>query len=213
MATTTTNLGLRKPATTDVVNVSTDINDNMDKIDAAVGFQVVTAFPGTPYIGKGVVRSDQNNRTYIWNGTKWVEIMVLDNIMKYQESRTNTQFNTTSTSFTAVVPEVSLTFVAPQSGAVFVGLTGRLETVLPSYSAVSWEIRNTNVSGTVVHAATEDVKAVMCQGDQFIQATTVCTAPGLTPGNTYYARAMFKTSSNTGSLFFVNLAVWPVLNV
>lgn len=34
MATTTTKLGLRKPAGTDLINVTTDISDNMDLIDA-----------------------------------------------------------------------------------------------------------------------------------------------------------------------------------
>lgn len=36
MATTTTNIGLRKPAKSDYVNVETDIGDNMDLIDSAV---------------------------------------------------------------------------------------------------------------------------------------------------------------------------------
>ena len=36
MATNTTNLGLRKPAKSDYVNVVTDIDDNMDLIDSAV---------------------------------------------------------------------------------------------------------------------------------------------------------------------------------
>lgn len=35
MATTTPQLVLRKPAGTDLINVTTDISDNMDKIDAA----------------------------------------------------------------------------------------------------------------------------------------------------------------------------------
>lgn len=35
MATTTPQLVLRKPASTDLVNVTTDISDNMDKLDAA----------------------------------------------------------------------------------------------------------------------------------------------------------------------------------
>lgn len=211
MATTTTKLGLRKPATTDNVNVTTDIGDNMDKIDAATGFEVLAAFPTSPYKGKGVVRSDQGNRTYVWTGTKWSEILSLDNVMKYQEARTSTQFNTTSTSFVPVSPEVSLTFVAPPSGVVFMGLTARLEAVLPSYATCSWEIRNTNVSGTVLHAATEDIKAVMMQGDQFVQATTISTAP-LTAGSTYFARVMVKSSSNTTSLFHCSLFTWPVLN-
>lgn len=44
MATSTTRLGLRKPASTDTVSVSADLNANWDKIDAAVilGQQVGT---------------------------------------------------------------------------------------------------------------------------------------------------------------------------
>ncbi len=37
MATYTTNLNLRKPGSNDNVNVSTDINDNMNIIDSAYG--------------------------------------------------------------------------------------------------------------------------------------------------------------------------------
>ena len=40
MATFTSFLGLRKPATSDNVNVALDINDNMDDIDAAVNSAV-----------------------------------------------------------------------------------------------------------------------------------------------------------------------------
>lgn len=36
MATTTTRLGLRKPATTDLVSVITDVSDNMQKLDDSV---------------------------------------------------------------------------------------------------------------------------------------------------------------------------------
>lgn len=36
MATTTPHLSLRKPASSDVVNVTTDISDNMDKLDTAI---------------------------------------------------------------------------------------------------------------------------------------------------------------------------------
>jgi hypothetical protein len=44
MATSTTRLGLRKPASTDTVSVSADLNANWDKVDTAVilGQQVVT---------------------------------------------------------------------------------------------------------------------------------------------------------------------------
>lgn len=51
MATTTPRLGLRKPAGTDLINVTTDISDNMDKIDqfnagGQLGYQSKANFQG-----------------------------------------------------------------------------------------------------------------------------------------------------------------------
>lgn len=72
MATTTTKLSLRKPDTTDTVNVETDLNDNYDIIDTEMGTEVRTSFPASPYTGKLVMRSDLQNRIYSYNGTGWV---------------------------------------------------------------------------------------------------------------------------------------------
>lgn len=74
MATFTTRLGLRKPATSDAVNVTTDISDSMDTIDAAVGFESRTSFPGSPYTGKPIFRTDQSHQPYFYNGTEWLSI-------------------------------------------------------------------------------------------------------------------------------------------
>jgi len=63
LATFTTRLGLRKPATTDLVNVTTDLGANMDAIDAAVGASVVTSItrPGSPYAGQAIFETDTHN--------------------------------------------------------------------------------------------------------------------------------------------------------
>lgn len=83
MGTTTTRLGLYKPLDdgSEFVNVSTDLNQNHDKLDAAAGFQIVTSTtrPSSPYSGKGIAESDTSYRTYFSNGTapasaSWVEI-------------------------------------------------------------------------------------------------------------------------------------------
>lgn len=72
MATTTTRLSLRKPENADFVNVTTDISDSMDTIDAAIGFNRVTAFPASPYTGKPVLRSDLSDNAFVYNGTVWM---------------------------------------------------------------------------------------------------------------------------------------------
>jgi hypothetical protein len=69
------------PDGSELVDYSQDIGQNLDKIDAAVGFQVVTSTtrPSSPYAGKPIAESDTTYRTYFSNGTapasaSWVEI-------------------------------------------------------------------------------------------------------------------------------------------
>ena len=79
----TTRLALYKSKSdgSELVSYTTDIGQNLDKIDAAVGFQVVTSStrPATPYAGKPITESDTAYRSYFSNGTSpasasWVEI-------------------------------------------------------------------------------------------------------------------------------------------
>jgi hypothetical protein len=64
MATTTTRLGLRKPnpapVVGDLVDAQADLNDNFDKIDAAIALPVVTSVtrPSSPYVGMTAYESD-----------------------------------------------------------------------------------------------------------------------------------------------------------
>lgn len=74
MGTTTTRLGLFKPDGTDFVDRPADLNANWDAIDAAMGFQRLGSFPGSPYSGKGIHRSDQNDRPYFFNATTWFNL-------------------------------------------------------------------------------------------------------------------------------------------
>lgn len=79
----TTRLALYKSKSdgSELVNYTQDIGQNWDKVDAAVGYQVVTSTtrPSTPYPGKPIIESDTSYRTYFSNGTSpasgsWVEI-------------------------------------------------------------------------------------------------------------------------------------------
>lgn len=79
----TTRLGLYKSASdgSEDVNYTQDIGQNLDKLDAAVGFQAVTSStrPSSPYSGKPITETDTAYRTYFSNGTapasaSWVQI-------------------------------------------------------------------------------------------------------------------------------------------
>ncbi|MEU3281583.1 hypothetical protein [Streptomyces antibioticus] len=81
--TPTTRLSLYKSASdgSEDVNYTQDIGQNLDKLDAAVGFQACTSStrPSSPYSGKPIMESDTTYRTYLSNGTlpasaSWIEI-------------------------------------------------------------------------------------------------------------------------------------------
>jgi len=85
MATQTTRLGLRKPdpdpTTGDSVDVETDINENMDKVDAAVGFTICTS--GTRPVGadrwpgRAILETD-TGKAYVWRAddSTWRQIAI-----------------------------------------------------------------------------------------------------------------------------------------
>jgi hypothetical protein len=79
----TTRLALYKSKSdgSELANYTQDLGQNWDKVDNAVGYQVVTSStrPATPYPGKPITESDTTYRTYFSNGTSpasasWVEI-------------------------------------------------------------------------------------------------------------------------------------------
>lgn len=74
MATTTSRLGLTKPATTDPVDIA-QLNANADKLDAAVGIFVCTSAtrPSTPWNGLTIYETDTKD-TLVYNNAAWVII-------------------------------------------------------------------------------------------------------------------------------------------
>jgi len=78
MGTLTTRLGLFKPdpdpVTGDDVDV-TDLNNNADILDAAVGFFVCTSGtrPGSPWEGLAIYETD-TDRVYVWDGVAWQQV-------------------------------------------------------------------------------------------------------------------------------------------
>lgn len=74
MATTTTRLGLYKPAGTEQSNVVTDINNNYDKIDTAVGATICTSGtrPATSLFTGRVIHETDTRRNYVYDGTNWI---------------------------------------------------------------------------------------------------------------------------------------------
>jgi hypothetical protein len=74
MATFTSRAVLRKPATSDNVDVTTDLNDNFDQIDQHLGYLVCTSSTrptgSDRFTGRTILETDTGNR-YYWTGTEW----------------------------------------------------------------------------------------------------------------------------------------------
>ncbi|MEU6781502.1 hypothetical protein ABZ912_20040 [Nonomuraea angiospora] len=106
--------------------------------------------------------------------------------------------NIGSTSYIAGTPQVSVTFVAPTSGAVLlsVGVAGA-DNGGTNRIHLSPEVRVTDVAGAVVLAADVTNRGVGLPGEASANThrsrTTLLT--GLTAGTTYFARTMHKVSA------------------
>ncbi|MDX2697018.1 hypothetical protein [Streptomyces ipomoeae] len=145
--TPTTRLGLYKSLSdgSELVNYSQDIGQNWDKVDAAVGFQVVTSStrPSSPYSGKGIAESDTSYRTYFSNGTSpasasWVQIPNSSSTFNADLDLTSgKQLNIGSSASTA-----SIAIVNPTTGtdALSLRVTGDTASryLLDTDGAMSW---------------------------------------------------------------------------
>jgi hypothetical protein len=69
MSTTTPRLGLLKSAPTEVADVIVSIDNAFDILDTSVGIQPVTAFPGSPFSGKMIQRTDLGDKPYYYQAT------------------------------------------------------------------------------------------------------------------------------------------------
>lgn len=71
--TTTPKLGLLKPAPSDAVDVTAQLSNNYDVLDAAIGTVLCTSStrPSAPFAGLPIRETD-TGFSYIWDGTQWV---------------------------------------------------------------------------------------------------------------------------------------------
>lgn len=142
----------------ELVNYTTDLGQNWDKVDAAVGFQIVTSStrPSSPYSGKPIAESD-TGKLYYSNGSapasaSWVEIPQPTNSFTLTGTKTIT-LNGTAGSTTKLIALVSGdTFNrfeqtadgtmnwGPGSGATDVGLARTGTSTLGTLSGDHWKV-------------------------------------------------------------------------
>lgn len=92
MPTFTTRAVLRKPATSDNVNVTTDLGDNFDQIDQHLGYLACTSATRPTgsdlFTGRTIFETDTKNR-YIWDGAAWYLLNKIFKAKAVQENVAN----------------------------------------------------------------------------------------------------------------------------
>lgn len=107
---------------------------------------------------------------------------------------------------------LSVTFVAPASGSIWVTTTFRGEAATGTTSAIlyTYQIRQNNSSGTIV-VSPDDGVANQVQGENYVQASVRSLVKNLTPGSTYFLEDVVKTSTagQTGNVWYRKITVEP----
>lgn len=125
------------------------------------------------------------------------------------------QSNINVSGYTAPTNACSVTFTAPTSGRVklVVGAGARDDTNNIQVF-VTAEIRETNVSGSIVLGASAYRNGYISEPEasDYLYHSRITLVEGLTPGQVYFARIMISddSASNTADLRLKNLAVIPV---
>lgn len=118
MSTTTTRLKLRQPergiggAPDDLVNVSSDVNSNMETIDQKINCQVVTSAnrPTEPFTGQFIFETD-TQYVLMWDGTSWV-VIGADKFAKGKVGIATKNTDNALTASTENGPDQTITFTA-----------------------------------------------------------------------------------------------------
>lgn len=122
-----------------------------------------------------------------------------------------TSIATTSTSYTTTGAVVEVYFTAPPSQAVLLTVGGRLQSgTAGNQTYLGVEVRNNNSGGSIV-SAVSDNDALMTSSGNHVQASATRRVGGLTPGNTYYARLLHRTTAGTGNIDRRRIIVIPSL--
>jgi hypothetical protein len=167
-------------------------------------------YPHAPRIGESVTRWPSGG-VATWDGTAW-EVTGWARKFRPVEAFDTTNVTSASTTFEAGTPQVSVTYVSPPSGSVYVTVSASLEVFSPSTASCGFEVRQTNVSGVVVAAADSDF-AVGVQSADLITASRRKLISGLTPFSTYFFRTMHRTSTaaDTATMWSRALLIEPVI--
>lgn len=175
--------------------------------------------PGSPVDGMPIYETD-TKMVRVYNGTAWRRFAFdAETYAPVHATDATTIGGITSTSWAQGTPVVSIVFVAPPSGRVFITVSGSIaQTANGNETRLSYELLTGAVvgSGTTV-AGPSTLRGIMCGRAVNSGAAAVLSASyrrpvsGLTPGASYNLRTMHSVSGGTGTVENRELVMEPVL--
>lgn len=198
MATSTTRLGLTKPALTDTVDIA-QLNTNSDLIDAAIAFGNYTSStrPATPFQNQIIRESDTGIRR-MWDGTKWAIINADFFEQRGYVAASESTNSTTYTDLTTVGPTVSVYLDAGQKARVYISARLTLTTVAGARSvSMSWAVSGADTLAAADEWNTEYVQKNTYADELILSSTDIYTA--ITSG-THTFTCKYKSASTSDTI-------------
>lgn len=170
MSSLTTRMGFYKPVGAEFVNVTTDLNNNWDKVDAYMGFASCTSStrPSTVWAGLCIFETN-TSKTYVSNGTgpasgSWIEIPNLASLINVTAGTTGTDAVTVN-----VTGDTQSRFIVNGSGTLEWGSgSGAVDTNLYRSGANALKTDDSfEAVGGLITAGTVNVTAAATSTDSF----------------------------------------------
>jgi len=151
----------------------------------------------------GQYRDSSLGQLQRWNGSAWQPAVPGPAFASSLDAGSTTSTTYTATLLDTSVAALTLTFTAPPSGSVIIGLGARMYTK-DSETASAHMSPQVTLGSTVVWAA-DDERAASCSGAVNKSVSTQLRLNSLTAGSTYTVTAMHRSTSSTVVCWFDTL--------
>lgn len=207
MSSFTSRMQLRKPDTTDVVNVQTDVNNNFLNIDNCMNLFpcTISSRPANPYVGRLILLTDIG-QVQVWTGSAWFDVGIattggIAGRLGYTTITADTALQSSGSGETG--PHMSLTFTANATSRYWVSYLVGMATDGTGGSRVDMRTRLRRANGGTVTTAgtligTESfTPAYRGTSGLIFYRRTYEIGPGLTAGSVTVG--LFTIVSGSGS--------------
>ncbi|MDR3079458.1 MAG: hypothetical protein LBV60_00765 [Streptomyces sp.] len=174
---------------------------------ASASARAATLTGQTPAVAGMATWLQDVRRLDVYDGTNWLPVGGTQTVASVVgDSYGVTSLNYTTVAASGTYLDCAVAFTAPLSGRVMLHINGRVQNTIDSAAGfLSAQVRTGSAigSGSIVEDA-NDSRAIRGAGGSFDRVGITHLTTGLTPGATYNARLLHKTSASTSLASFAH---------